>query len=126
MPYVIGAIDKDTGTEKIVKAVETADGIVGLTVLPVVYNIALEDYEPLRQFSTEDVTPHTPWPQQRMDYNASNCIVYRGFNVNIDAVATNVNWLIHKYFYDGSDNCIGIQGPRTGAWSNRASLDWFL
>jgi hypothetical protein len=63
------------------------------------------------------------WRVKRFAYNLSEFIEYMGCNNRLDAEITADTWAIWKYTYSGNNVSI-IEGPITGVWDNRATLDW--
>lgn len=63
------------------------------------------------------------WRQKRFAYDASDNLIYMGFHSTKDGLTSNGNWSVWKFTYTG-DNLTLIEGPITGIWDNRATLDW--
>jgi hypothetical protein len=64
------------------------------------------------------------WRQKRFDWNAgTGNLDYIGFHAESDALTSGDNWTVWKLTYTGSDLTL-IEGPITGIWDNRATLDW--
>lgn len=63
------------------------------------------------------------WRQKRFAYDVSGNIEYIGFHPDSDYTSAQGGWAIWKHTYTGS-NLTLIEGPLTGAWDNRALLDW--
>ena len=63
------------------------------------------------------------WRDQRLEYTGSN-LTYKGVNETHNIGTDDSSWQVWKFSYDGSDNLVRIEGPLSGSWDNRASLDW--
>ena len=63
------------------------------------------------------------WHDIRMEYDASDNLVYRGVHENHNAATTDEDWEVWKYTWSGV-TCTRIEGPLRGAWDDRASLSW--
>lgn len=63
------------------------------------------------------------WRQRRYAYDASDNIEYIGFHPKKDAPTSDSNWAVWKLTYT-SDTLTLMEGPITGIWDNRATLDW--
>lgn len=59
---------------------------------------------------------------KRYDYTSGN-LDYTGFHEIHDASVDDTKWLVWKHTWSGSDQ-VRVEGPKEGAWSNRASLSW--
>jgi hypothetical protein len=70
--------------------------------------------------------PSQLWGAQRFDYHPEfpNKIEYYGVHLKYNATTTDTGWHIFKYKYDGTGRRTFIQGPLTGAWSEKGSLTW--
>ena len=55
----------------------------------------------------------------RFEWSGGNCI-YKGSHADLNASTTDTDWYIHRYDYDGSDNCTMTRFS-TGAWDSRTS-----
>ena len=66
---------------------------------------------------------HSYWRQKKYAYDAGSNLEYWGFNSKKDALSSEGTWVIWKATYTGSD-LTSIDGPITGIWDNRATLDW--
>ena len=62
------------------------------------------------------------WRDQRFEYSSSN-IVYKGVHELHNAATTDTGWQVWKYTWTG-DDLTRVEGPLSGAWDSRASLDW--
>ena len=62
------------------------------------------------------------WKDVRFDYGTGD-LDYRGCNITHKAATDEETWSIWKYTYS-SGNLTRIEGPLSGSWDNRASLDW--
>jgi len=60
----------------------------------------------------------------RYAYDASNNMIYMGYNRIHESATSDATWYIWKFTYDGSNNLIRKEGPLDGTWDNRASLSW--
>lgn len=63
------------------------------------------------------------WRLKRFAYDASDNLEYIGFHFKINAPSSDANWAIWKLTYS-SNNIALIEGPITGIWDNRTTLDW--
>ena len=63
------------------------------------------------------------WKDVRFDYGTGD-LDYRGCNITHKAATDEETWEIWKFTYDVSNNVTRIEGPLSGSWDNRASLDW--
>ena len=58
----------------------------------------------------------------RIEYDGSGNLIYLGKNLTHDAATSNALWEIWKFTYS-SGNLVRWE-RLTGAWDNRATLDW--
>lgn len=63
------------------------------------------------------------WRQKRFAYDVNDSLEYMGFHYIKGASVTDSNWAVWKLTYSGSNMAL-IEGPLTGIWDNRATLDW--
>ena len=63
------------------------------------------------------------WRQKQLAYDASDNLEYIGFHSQGDVLTSDGNWVVWKLVYTG-DNLTSIEGPITGVWDDRATLDW--
>lgn len=63
------------------------------------------------------------WRQKLFAYDASGNIEYLGNNASREAATSDDTWVVWKMIYTGTA-LTEIQGPITGIWDNRATLDW--
>lgn len=63
------------------------------------------------------------WRQKKFAYDASDNLEYIGFNSSPDDPTSASTWVVWKFAYTGT-TLTEIQGPITGIWDNRATLDW--
>jgi hypothetical protein len=73
----------------------------------------------MTQPGAESAAPHF---DQRLDFTSGD-LDYLGKHATNGASQSDSAWLIWKFTW-ASGNCTRIQGPLTGAWTNRASLSW--
>ena len=64
------------------------------------------------------------WRQKKFAYDVSDNLEYIGCHAVGDALTSDSNWAVWKFTYDGSDNLTDIEGPITGIYDDRATLDW--
>jgi hypothetical protein len=62
------------------------------------------------------------WRAKRYDYSGCN-VTYIGMNRRLGAETTEGTWAVWKLTYSGN-KVVFIEGPITGAWDSRATLDW--
>lgn len=62
------------------------------------------------------------WRIRRFAYSGDD-IEYIGCNQKLNAETSANTWAVWKYTYSGGDVSV-IEGPITGAWDSRATLDW--
>ena len=65
---------------------------------------------------------HAYWKCKRFAYSGSD-LIYMGFHAKAGIGTDDDMWAISKLTYSGND-LIRVEGPLTGAWDDRASLDW--
>ena len=65
---------------------------------------------------------NSKWKATRLDYTSGD-LDYKGLHENNKANTDDGNWRIWKYTWSG-DNPVLIEGPLSGSWDNRASLEW--
>jgi hypothetical protein len=63
------------------------------------------------------------WRQKRFAYDVSDNLEYLGFHWKENVETSEETWAVWKMTYTG-DNITLIEGPLTGSWDNRATLDW--
>ena len=63
------------------------------------------------------------WRRKLFAYDASSNLEYIGCNAERDAATSDDTWAVWKFTYTGSD-LTQIEGPITGIYDNRATLDW--
>jgi len=56
----------------------------------------------------------------KFDYDGSGRVVYKGENDDIDALTSDTDWVITKYYYDGNGRITDMR-VRTTSWDNRAT-----
>jgi len=56
----------------------------------------------------------------KMDYDGSGRLLYRGENDDINASDSDTDWVITRYYYDGSGRLTEMK-VRTTSWTNRAT-----
>jgi len=66
---------------------------------------------------------HSYWRQKMFAYDVSDNLIYWGFHAQKDALTSDDNWVVWKATYTGS-NLTSIEGPVTGIWDDRATLDY--
>jgi hypothetical protein len=59
---------------------------------------------------------------KQIEYDGSNLVLYKGYNLNTNAPDSDPNWEVIKFTYSGS-NIIKTQ-KAIGTWTARASLTW--
>lgn len=62
------------------------------------------------------------WKQKRFAYTGSD-LTYFGFHYLADASTSDSDWSVWKLTYTGDDLTL-IEGPLSGSWDDRTSLDW--
>lgn len=63
------------------------------------------------------------WMDTKLDYTSGD-LDYKGSSLSHKAsTSASELWWIWKYTWDGTD-LVRIEGPLTGNWDDRASLDW--
>jgi hypothetical protein len=62
------------------------------------------------------------WRQKKFDYTGSD-LIYLGCNATSGEGTDVGTWVVWKFSYTGTD-VTTIEGPLTGAWDDRATLDW--
>ena len=62
------------------------------------------------------------WRVRRFEYSGGD-VKYIGCNEILDAETSAETWVIWKYTYISGDVSL-IEGPITGAWDSRITLDW--
>ena len=62
------------------------------------------------------------WKDVRYDC-VNGCVIYKGCHYLSDADESDKNWTIWNYSYEDG-NLVREQGPLTGSWNARSSLDW--
>ena len=62
------------------------------------------------------------WRDQQFEYTDS-LLTYRGVHYDHNKGDADENWEIWKYTYS-SALLVRIEGPLSGAWDDRATLDW--
>jgi len=63
------------------------------------------------------------WRIRVFEYDSTDNLIYMGCNQKIYSATSDNTWAIWKFSYTGT-NMTGIQGPITGIWDNRVTLDW--
>ena len=63
------------------------------------------------------------WKLKEFAYDGSGNLIYMGFHYNPKAPTSDDKWEVWKFTYTGT-NITTIEGPITGIWDNRATLDW--
>ena len=65
------------------------------------------------------------WQDRKFEYDANDNPIYIGQSVLHDpSTVIGNNWWILKITYDVSNNITDVEGPITGNWDSRATLDW--
>ena len=62
------------------------------------------------------------WRNRQFEYSSGD-LIYMGVNEKESATTSENTWAVFKYTL-GADGITKIQGPKTGAWDDRASLSW--
>ena len=62
------------------------------------------------------------WKRKLIEYT-TGLPDYLGCHYSPNASEDDVGWAIWQFTWTGTD-CTDIQGPITGSWTNRATLDW--
>ena len=63
------------------------------------------------------------WRVKRFVYDGSGKLAYMGCNHKLQAETSADTWAIWKYTYLGTNISL-MEGPITGAWDDRTTLDW--
>jgi len=63
------------------------------------------------------------WRVTKLAYDAGDNLEYIGRNAQMDAATSDATWAIWKLIYTGSA-LTDIEGPITGVYDDRATLDW--
>ena len=65
---------------------------------------------------------NTYWRDKRYDFTGDD-LIYMGFHGVHNAGTDDSNWTIWKFTYSTGD-IVRIEGPLTGVYDDRVSLDW--
>ena len=74
-------------------------------------------------FSIPELLANNYWKDKRFAFDGSDNLIYLGVNRESKASEAEGTWLISKFTWTGT-NLTRIQGPLSGAWNNRTTLDW--
>ena len=61
---------------------------------------------------------------QRLDWDASNNLIYMGSNTVPGAAEASSTWMVQKFTWDAGGNLTRIEGPIAGSWTGRAVIVW--
>jgi hypothetical protein len=115
-PNVIAARDDTDDTPK---DVEMPDDINALKVALYVYNPVSLSWERGRQGQISPLYEDRP-ADERYAYNASDNMIYYGWNKTLNASEAATDWYIIRQDWSGSN--LTRRRHAVGAWSNRTNL----